>query len=95
MCIILYTYSKKPVQTPPQKPLEADSKPTTALPGVAPPSINVEENEASIQEIAVGYLKAIWNWFSWWKFIGIVALIAVVVIIFKYFVAYKLLMKYL
>lgn len=92
---ILYTYSKKPIQTPPQKPVEADSKPTTPLPGVAPPSTNVEENESSMQEIMVGYLKAIWNWFSWWKFIGIVALIAAVVIIFKYFVAYKLLMKYL
>lgn len=92
---ILYTYNKKPVQTPPQKPVEADSKPTTPLPGVAPPSTQVEEDEPTVSDFLKKYAKAVWNWISWWKFIGLVVIITVLVIVFKYFVAYKLLMKYL
>jgi len=93
---ILYTYKRNEPQKPiPPKPIEADSKPTTTLPGVAPITTQVDENEASVGGLTVGYLREIWNWFSWWKFIGIVVLFAVVVMIFKYFIAYKLLMKYL
>ena len=93
---ILYTYKRNEPQKPiPPKPIEADSKPTTPLPGVATTTTQVDENEVSVDDLTVGYLRKIWNWFSWWKFIGIVVLFAVVVMIFKYFIAYKLLMKYL
>ena len=93
---ILYTYKRNEPQKPiPPKPIEADSKPTTPLPGVAPTTTQVDENETSVGDLTVGYFNKIWNWFSWWKFIGIVVLFAVVVMIFKYFIAYKLLMKYL
>ena len=84
---ILYTYRKKPV--------EATTKPSEPLPGVAPPSVQVEEEEATVTDFLMKYTKAVYHWMSWWKLFGIVALIAILVIVFKYFVAYKLLMRYL
>jgi hypothetical protein len=92
---ILYTYKRGGSKEPDKPSVKPNIKPATPLPGVAPTTIQVEENEASVEEITINYLRKIWDWMSWWKIIGIIVIIGAIVIIYKYFVAYKLLMKYL
>lgn len=92
---ILYTYKRGGSKEPDKPSVKPNIKPATPLPGVAPTTIQVEENEASVEEITINYLRKIWDWISWWKIIGIIIIIGAIVIIYKYFVAYKLLMKYL
>ena len=92
---ILYTYKRGGGATPDKPSVKPEIKPSTPLPGVAPVTTQVETNEASTDNIFMKYAKAVYHWLSWWKVIGFIAGVAVLVYIFKYFIAYKLLMKYL
>ena len=92
---ILYTYKRGGGAVPDKpsvKPSEANIKPSTPLPGVAPTTSNVTVNDNNEKAAIVSFVK---KYATWKNFIGGAFVIGVCFIILRYFIAYKLLMKYL
>jgi hypothetical protein len=93
---ILYTYKRNGGTAPDKPSVKPNIKPTTPLPGVAPTTTNVGTNESASEADSEAAVVTFLKKYVTLKNICCGALvIGVVFIILRYFIAYKLLMKYL
>jgi hypothetical protein len=93
---ILYTYKRNGGTAPDKPSVKPNIKPTTPLPGVVPTTTNVGTNESASEADSEAAVVTFLKKYVTLKNICCGALvIGVVFIILRYFIAYKLLMKYL